>query len=154
MRSKKSYIFTLLFVLGITLFIFGEARRAHTYPGNYPNSRWEYGGEFGIINLTVEDECGYYKGTIEVDGEKTYAEFAFDSLTRSIYILPLTQEEYNNDKANPHADQALLRGTFRCTKKAFTITSHHYSDIFGLEGLNTLVDEESPKIKLVLERVE
>ncbi len=152
---KAIGIATLVYMIVMIVLVASTIIRQNLpWPGDYPNSRWVCNGEFGKVELTVGDKPGFYKGTVETSGNVTYVEFVFDNMPRSTFLIQLTEEQYENDKAEPKMSKTVLRGGYRCTKKKFIITSHYYDSIFGDEALGGWSEEESPEIKLIFKRVE
>lgn len=153
MKNLKKNVLLVATIVASLFTLTGCFKHSYKSPCDYPNSKWVYTGEFGTIDLYIPSTPGQYRGEIERDGEKKYIFYSFDSLTRSIFIDQITEEEFFGKINIIDDNNLLLRGSFITTSQKFVITSSHYSAFFGGRG-DAWSNDKNEKIKLVFERVE
>ena len=148
MKNKRVIKLSLISVV-ILFALSGCFRRTYQSPCDYLGSKWVYNGEYGRIEFQIDDAQGYYKGVIESESGKIYIELIFDTSTKSVFLLPLSEEEYLMNKSNIHMSQQILRGSFKCTEEEFIITSLYYNAFFG----GSMDMESDEKIQLIFSRI-
>lgn len=152
---KRVTIALLLLLIILAVFLtYVIYRYNYPCPRNFYDSKWVCEGEFGKIELNIGSDGRSSLGVLYSQNDKTYMDFGFDSSTKSVFIVEITENEYFGKREYFNMSQLVLRGTYRCTEEKFVITSFHYNPLFGDENLNPMSDEKTQKLKLVFERVE
>lgn len=113
----------LIYVICVMSFAFSPPRPC---PGDYPNSKWIYDGNYSKIELTVNDDNSISARIITSEGEKDL-EITIRSKPQFIDIC--AKEDDNDDWYSV----TVFSGSYRCDDKRMIMSSSSYSPEWRME---------------------